>query len=164
MLPQYPLTVPDISVIEALAVLKSQEYNNYHLDNLRKELFRKQHANHQEQASKFFKLSLSWHVDEENAYLYGYKSHESREHLLDWLKEMNLVLPEKMQKSAHARSDGTSYTICSYKVPTKFLGFDVEIEASYTREGLPTATKCRVVPRVSYEVVCDLDYKESNDE
>jgi hypothetical protein len=75
--------------------------------------------------------------------------------LFAYAKEKKIKLPQETEKFGYMSKDGprTSYT---YKCQIDFDGEPVDIELSYSREGLPS-DKCKIVENIEKKIVCDLD-------
>lgn len=86
------------------------------------------------------------------------KTFDTREEAMEWIMELGLGEP-KFSKESFCDKDGNPMTECSLEVEGKFENINFTIKAGYTRNGMSTPS-CKVVERVSYSVVCDVqNYK-----
>jgi hypothetical protein len=141
----------EITIDQAIATLENV-VNKYTIDSIKKQIYQKDHEKQKEAFEDKYGWSY-WSTLNEQPQLSYSKSFEGRTEALAWIKEEKLG-PPTFEKIAFACSEGTPRTLCSLKCSGVLDGVLFEIVANYYRDGLPTK-KCRVVPSVSYSVVCN---------
>jgi hypothetical protein len=73
---------------------------------------------------------------------------------MKWMVDHGHDAPE-FSKHSYCDGEGSPRTQCILSTEGQFEGIPSRIEACYSRSGMST-TKCRVVPKTSYCVVCDI--------
>lgn len=82
------------------------------------------------------------------------KSFDNREESMEWIMNLDLGEP-KFSKESFCDAEGEPMTECTLEVEGVFENLNFTIAAKYTRSGMSTPT-CKVVKKVSYSVVCDV--------
>lgn len=141
----------EITIDQAIATLENV-ISKYAINLIKSQIYQKDHEKQKEEFESRYGWSY-WSTRNEQQHLSYSKSFSDRTGALAWIKEEKLG-PPTFEKMAFASSEGTPRTLCSLKCQGILDGVPFEITANYYRDGLPTK-KCRVVPSVSYSVVCD---------
>ena len=152
-LPQLPTIPENITPLQAAALLEPL-VSSYTLKNIRNEIFQREHPEAKAALEKIHDKFSWWGTREGEPIIQLSKSFVNRTEALAYLKEHGLEKPE-FKKTSYATNDGFPKTQCTLTCTGEIEGVTYEIEASYTRDGLPTK-KCRVVPQVTYTVACDV--------
>ena len=145
---------PAISPDEAVKALESF-ISNYTLNSIRTQLFQHDHRDEKRNFEEKYNCWCYWTNRQEKTLIASSKSFDDRAAAMAWIKEKDLGEPE-FSKFSFATNSGEPKTMCTLKCVGEFEGVDFEIEANYTRDGLPTSN-CKVVASTSYSVVCELN-------
>lgn len=152
-LPQLPTAPENITPLQAAALLEPL-VSAYTLRCIRNELFQKEHPEAKAALEKIHDKYSWWSSRDGEPVIQLSKSFDNRADALAYLKLHSLEKPE-FKKTSYATSEGLPKTQCDLTCTGEIEGVTYELEASYTRDGLPTK-KCRVVESVSYSVACDV--------
>lgn len=144
---------PNISPEEAVKALESF-VSNYTLNSIRTQLFQYDHQDEKRNFEEKYGCWSYWTCRKEKTMIATSKSFDDRAAAMAWIKERGLGDPE-FSKMSFATNSGEPKTMCTLKCVGEFEGIPFEIEANYTRDGLPT-TNCKVVASTNYSVVCEL--------
>lgn len=150
---ELPIAPEGITPLQAIAVLEGI-ISKYTIQNIRNEIFRKENETAKLNLEETHGKYSWWSTRDDEPILKIKKSFESRAEALAYLKRHCLEKPE-FKKTSFATSERFAKTLCSLTCTGEIDGVGYEVEANYTRDGLPTK-KCRVVPIVSYSVACHL--------
>ena len=142
-------TVSPETAVQALEGIVSQ----YTLNSIRSQIFQKAHEEEKKNFEEKYCWSY-WSTHNEKTFIHTSKSFEDRAMAMKWINEERLGEP-KFSKMSYATSEGLPKTLCTLKCVGEFEGIPFEIEANYTRDGLPTK-KCRVVSSINYSVACEV--------
>lgn len=129
----------------------------YTMNTLKGHVFRHEHLHFlQETKDTFPGFYVAWNYENE---LSASKEFANREDCIEAIKSFDFDPSIEVLKRSQANSDGEPTTTLSYQYKVNLeiegVSIPVHVRFEYSRKGLPT-TKCRVVPSIVYDVVCDL--------
>lgn len=143
----------EITIDQALDVIKDL-VSEYTLNSIKGQLYQKKHEKQKEAFDKKYNSWSYWSSRDGQSIIVFNRTFEDRNEALAWIKKEELG-SATFEKMAFADSKGEARTLCSLKCNGYFEDVPFEIVANYYRDGLPTK-KCKVVPSISYSVVCDV--------
>lgn len=146
-------TTQEITATEAIDILaETFGPESYKIRSLRADL-----AKHEAQPviERFREThSNAWWAYGEALVIKTSKSFANRKEALAWVVSLEHGEPA-FEKTSFCDNEGSPQTECTLTVKGEFEQIPFEIQASYVRPGMSTA-HCKVVPRTSYSVVCEL--------
>lgn len=159
-IPTTPLTEAEflraVDVIERFS-LENKFAMHYTIDSLRNRVFQ---LRHQPALLELKEQYPNAYVVFQGTKITCERFFTTREECVKAVEEMGLNPDDlEISKASSTSSEGVPSTTITYPAPSKMThkGEEVDVDYlfSYKRAGTPTAN-CRVVPKVYYEVVCDL--------
>lgn len=147
------IATQEITASEAIDILAEKfGKDSYKIKSLRLDLAK---FEAQDVLERFRELhSNAWWGYGEELVIKTSRSFKDRKEAMAWITSLELGEPE-FEKTSFCDSEGSPQTECTLTVKAEFEGLPYEVQATYTRPGMSTA-HCKVVPRTSYSVVCDL--------